>query len=311
MALPKADVIWFNGKFVPWDEAKIHVLSHVLHYGSSAFEGIRVYQTPQGPAILGLEPHIKRLYRTCKIINMPIPFQHEEIKQAVVQTVARNKHQGCYVRPLVFRGYNVLGVDPQNCPVEVIIATWEWGAYLGVDALEKGVDVGVSSWRRMAPDTHPAMAKAGGNYINSQLVVMEAKRHGYAEGIVLDVQGYVSEGSGENIFVILDGKIYTPPMGNSILTGITRGFAIQLAEEKGYKILEQQIPREMLYIADEIFFTGTAAEITPVRSVDGISIGNGSRGPITQQIQSEYFSIITGEVPDRHGWLTYVNATAN
>ena len=309
MALPKAEVIWFNGKFVPWDEAKIHVLSHVLHYGSSAFEGIRVYQTPQGPAILGLESHIKRLYRTCKIINMPIPFEAEEISQAIVQTVARNKHQGCYVRPLVFRGYNVLGVDPQNCPVEVIVATWEWGAYLGVDALEKGVDVGVSSWRRMAPDTHPAMAKAGGNYINSQLVVMEAKRHGYVEGIVLDVQGYVSEGSGENIFVILDGKIYTPPMGNSILTGITRGFAIQLAEEKGYKILEQQIPREMLYIADEIFFTGTAAEITPVRSVDGISVGNGSRGPITQQIQSEYFSIITGEVPDRHGWLTYVNAT--
>ncbi len=308
MAMPKSEFIWFDGEFIPWDEAKIHVLSHVLHYGTSVFEGIRVYQTPTGPAVLGLEPHVKRLFNSCKIINMPIPFSQEEISQAIIDAIVRNKHNACYIRPLVFRGYETLGVDPRACPVQVIIATWEWGAYLGADAIEKGVDVAVSSWRRMAPDTHPAMAKAGGNYINSQMVVMEAKRHGYVEGIVLDVQGYVSEGSGENIFVVLDGKIYTPSMGNSILTGITRGFAIALAEEKGYPILEQQIPREMLYIADELFFTGTAAEITPIKSVDGVEIGIGSRGPITEEIQSEFFSIITGEVNDRHGWLTQVNA---
>ncbi len=307
MAIPKSEVIWFDGEFVAWDEAKIHVLSHVLHYGTSVFEGIRAYQTPAGPAILGLEPHVKRLYNSCKIINMPIPFSPEEISQAIVDTVAKNKHNGCYIRPLVFRGYETLGVDPRACPVQVIIATWEWGAYLGADALEKGVDVAVSSWRRMAPDTHPSMAKVGGNYINSQMVVMEAKRHGYVEGIVLDVQGYVSEGSGENIFVVLDGKIYTPPMGNSILTGITRSYAMTLAEEKGYQILEQQIPREMLYIADEVFFTGTAAEITPVKSIDGIEIGIGSRGPVTQEIQNEYFALITGEVEDRFGWLTPVS----
>ena len=306
MAIPKSEFIWFDGEFVAWDEAKIHVLSHVLHYGTSVFEGIRVYQTPAGPAILGLQPHVRRLFNSAKIINMPIPFSQEEINQAIIETVARNKHNACYIRPLAFRGYEVLGVDPRACPVQLIIATWEWGAYLGADAIEKGVDVAVSSWRRMAPDTHPAMAKVGGNYINSQMVVMEAKRHGYVEGIVLDVQGYVSEGSGENIFVVLDGKIYTPPRGNSILTGITRSFAFTLAEEKGYSVIEQQIPREMLYIADEIFFTGTAAEITPVKSVDGIEIGSGSRGPITKEIQAEFFAIITGEVEDRHGWLTPV-----
>ena len=307
MAIPKSESIWFNGKFVPWDQAKIHVLSHVLHYGTSVFEGIRAYQTPSGPAVLGLKSHVKRLFNSCKIINMiPMPFTEKEISQAIVDTVARNKHNACYIRPLVFRGYEVLGVDPRNCPIEVIIATWEWGTYLGADAIEKGVDVAVSSWRRMAPDTHPAMAKTGGNYINSQMVVMEAKRHGYVEGIVLDVQGYVSEGSGENIFIVMDGKIHTPPVGNSILTGITRGFAMTLAEEKGYPVIEQQIPREMLYIADELFFTGTAAEITPIKSVDGVTIGSGSRGPITAEIQSEFFALITGEAPDRHGWLTPV-----
>jgi branched-chain amino acid aminotransferase len=307
MALPKSEFIWFNGKFVPWDEAKVHVLSHVLHYGTSVFEGIRAYQTPAGPAVLGLKPHVKRLFNSCKIINMmPMPFTGEEISQAIVETVARNQHNSCYIRPLVFRGYEVLGVDPRKCPIEVIIATWEWGTYLGADAIENGVDVAVSSWRRMAPDTLPAMAKTGGNYINSQMVVMEAKRHGYVEGIVLDVQGYVSEGSGENIFVVLDGKIHTPPVGNSILTGITRGFAMTLAANKGYPVIEGQIPREMLYIADELFFTGTAAEITPIRSVDGVTIGSGSRGPITEDIQQEFFSIITGEVADRHGWLTPV-----
>ncbi len=207
MAMPKSEFIWFNGEFVPWDEAQVHVLSHVLHYGTSVFEGIRAYQTPAGPAVLGLQRHVKRLFNSCKIINMPVGYSPQEISRAILDTIIRNKHNACYIRPLVFRGYEVLGVDPRQCPVEVIIATWQWGAYLGADALEQGVDVAVSSWRRMAPDTHPSMAKVGGNYVNSQMVVMEAKRHGYVEGIVLDVQGYVSEGSGENIFLVMDGTI--------------------------------------------------------------------------------------------------------
>ncbi len=310
MSIPESEFIWFNGEFVKWHEAQVHVLSHVLHYGSSVFEGIRTYQTPDGPAILGLQAHVKRLFKSCKIINMtPLPYTEAEFAQAIIDTVAINKHNACYIRPLVFRGYNVLGVDPRSCPIETIIATWEWGTYLGADALEKGVDVAVSSWRRMAPDTHPSMSKAGGNYINSQMVVMEARRHGYVEGIVLDVAGYISEGSGENIFIVLDKKIYTPPLGNSILTGVTRHFAITLAEEKGYPIIEQQLPREMLYVADEVFLTGTAAEITPVRTVDQTPVGNGERGPITKQIQDEFFAIITGETADRHGWLTAVTAS--
>jgi branched-chain amino acid aminotransferase len=306
MALPKADVIWFNGEFVPWDEAKVHVLSHVLHYGSSVFEGIRAYNTKQGTAILGLQAHTKRIFNSCKVFSMPVPFSQAELEAATLATVKRNGHEACYIRPLVFRGYNVLGLNPVNCPVDVIIATWEWGAYLGQDALEQGVDVGVSSWRRMAPDTHPAMAKISGNYVNSQLVTLEAKRHGYAEGIVLDVAGYVSEGSGENIFVVLDGEIYTPPVGNSILAGITRSYLITLAKDKGYTVTPQQIPREMLYMADEIFLTGTAAEVTPVKSVDGKPVGAGSRGPITQELQAEFFGILSGEIEDRHGWLTLV-----
>lgn len=308
MALPKSEVIWFNGTFVPWDEAKVHVLSHVLHYGTSVFEGIRAYHTRQGTAVLGLKPHVDRLFNSCKLINMPVPFSREEMAEAIVATVGRNGHDACYIRPLIFRGYETLGVDPRACPVEVVIATWEWGAYLGAEALEVGVDVGVSSWRRMAPNTHLAMAKVGGNYVNSQMVVMEARRHGYIEGIVLDVYGYVSEGSGENIFLVADNKILTPPLGNSILPGITRGFAIQLAKDLGYQVQEQQIPREMLYIADEVFFTGTAAEITPVKTIDGIPVGDGRRGPVTKAIQGEFFAILKGEQEDRHHWLTPVNA---
>ena len=306
MPIPKSEFIWFNGEFVSWDEANVHVLSHVLHYGSSVFEGIRAYQTPTGPAVLGLGAHVKRFFRSCKIIEMPLDYSEEDLSQAIVETVKQNGHQSCYIRPLAFRGYEVLGVNPKACPVETIIATWEWGTYLGPEALEEGVDVGISSWRRMAPDTHPAMAKTGGNYVNSQLVVMEAQRHGYAEGIVLDVYGYVSEGSGENIFVALDGRIYTPPLGSSILAGITRNFAMTLAQEQGYTVVEQPITREMLYVSDEIFFTGTAAEITPVRSVDGQEIGSGSRGPITKTVQDAFFAIVSGETEDRYGWLTPV-----
>lgn len=306
MPISKAEVIWFNGEFVPWDEAKVHVLSHVLHYGSSVFEGIRAYKTERGPAVLGLMPHVDRLFFSAKVIRMEIPYSKQEIAEAIKATIRRNRHEACYIRPLVFRGYDSLGVFPLNCPVETVIATWEWGAYLGAGALEQGVDVGVSSWRRMAPDTLMAMAKIGGQYVNSQLVVMEARARGLAEGIVLDIYGYVSEGSGENIFVIYDGVIYTPPLSASILGGITRRIVLQLAEDLGYPVREQNIPREMLYAADEVFFTGTAAEITPIRTIDGLPVGAGGRGPITKQLQDEFFAIIEGRKPDRHGWLTPV-----
>ncbi|UCC89947.1 MAG: branched-chain amino acid transaminase [Anaerolineales bacterium] len=307
MPIPKAEVIWFNNEFVPWDEAKVHVLSHVLHYGSSVFEGLRAYSTPTGPAILGLKPHVDRLFFSAKVIRMAIPFTRDEIAEAIKATVRRNGHEACYVRPLVFRGYDTLGVNPNNCPVETIIATWEWGAYLGPDAIEGGVDVGVSSWRRMAPGTAMALAKIGGQYTNSQMVVMEARRHGLAEGITLDIHGFVSEGSGENIFVVYDGQIYTTPLSGSILAGVTRRFAIALLNDLGHEVNEQSIPRDMLYAADELFFTGTAVEITPIRSVDGLPVGAGTRGPITKELQEEFFAITQGKKPDRHGWLTPVN----
>ena len=307
MAFPKSEYIWFNGKFVPWDDAKIHVMSHALHYGSSVFEGIRAYNTSAGPAVLGLKPHVDRLFFSAKVMRMEIPFSREEIAEAIKDTVRRNKHDACYIRPLVFRGYEMLGVYPLNCPVETVIGTWEWGAYLGAEALEKGVDVGVSSWRRMAPDAAMAMAKIGGQYVNSQMVVMEARDRGLSEGITLDIYGYVSQGSGENIFIVVDGVIYTPPLSASILAGITRRFAITLAQDLGYEVREQNIVREMLYAADEVFFTGTAAEITPIKSIDKLPVGAGSRGPITKSLQDEFFAILRSEKPDRHGWLTPVN----
>ena len=307
MPIPKSEVIWFNGEFVPWDEAKVHVLSHVLHYGSSVFEGIRAYKTPAGPAVLGLKPHVDRLFFSAKVMRMEIPYSREEIAEAIKATIRRNKHEACYIRPLVFRGYETLGVYPRNCPVETVIATWEWGAYLGPEAREKGVDVGVSTWRRMAPDASMAMAKIGGQYTNSQMVVMEARDRGLAEGITLDIYGYVSEGSGENIFVVYDGVIYTPPLSASILGGITRRYVITLAHDLGYEVREQNIPREMLYAADEVFFTGTAAEITPVKTIDGLPVGSGTRGPITKALQEEFFALAQGKKPDRHGWLTPVN----
>jgi branched-chain amino acid aminotransferase len=306
MAMNTSEFIWFDGTFVPWAEAQVHVLSHALHYGSSVFEGIRCYETQQGPAVFRLPAHVKRMYNSCKIYRMEIPFTADELSAAILDTVARNKLRSCYIRPLVFRGYNQLGVEPRTCPINVIIAAWEWGAYLGPEALEQGVDVGISSWRRMAPGTFPASAKVGGHYTNSQLVRMEAAEHGYAEGIALDVYGYVSEGSGENLFIVQDGVIYTPPLSASILGGITRECVITLAREFGYKVVEALIAREQLYIADEVFFTGTAAEVTPIRSVDHIVIGPGRRGPITTKLQSEFFKIISGEAPDRHHWLTAV-----
>ncbi|NLG28259.1 MAG: branched-chain amino acid transaminase [Chloroflexi bacterium] len=306
MAIKESEYIWFDGQFVPWGEAKVHVLSHVLHYGSSVFEGIRAYQTPAGTGVFCLPQHVKRLFRSAKIIRMDIPFTEEQMSQAIIETVAINKLPSCYIRPLAFRGYCQLGVEPRTCPVQVIVAAWEWPAYLGPEALEAGVDVGVSSWRRAAPDTFPANAKVGGHYTNSSLMRMEAATLGYSEAIALDVYGNVSEGSGENIFVVQEGVIYTPQLSASILNGITRACVMTLARELGYTVVETLIPREMLYQADEVFFTGTAAEVTPIRSVDHITVGAGKRGPITGKIQSAFFDIISGKVPDRYGWLTPV-----
>lgn len=308
MPLPKSEWIWFNGDFVPWDAATVHVSVHALHYGSSVFEGIRAYATPDGPAILGLEAHTRRLLESCRMVRMPVPYTAEELAEAMKEIVRKNGHEACYIRPLVFRGSETFSLDSRSVPVEVVIMTIEWGRYLGAEAIENGVDVMVSSWRRMAPDTHMPMAKVGGNYINSQMIFIEAKENGFTEGIALDAQGFVSEGSGENIFVVYRGVIYTPPVGASILMGITREYIITLAKEMGYEVREAMIPRDMLYAADETFFCGTAAEVTPVRSVDRVPIGNGSRGPITRQIQDAFFGIVSGERPDRYGWLTPVNA---
>jgi branched-chain amino acid aminotransferase len=298
--------IWMDGKFVKWDEATVHVTAHALHYGSSAFEGIRAYATPEGPSIFRLEPHTRRLMNSSKIARIDVPFSEDEINGAIVETVARNGHEACYIRPLVFRGAGPLGLEGRRSPTNVVVMTLEWGRYLGSEAIENGVDVQVSSWRRMAPDTFASMAKIGGQYVNSQFVSMEAKDNGFTEGIALDINGYVTEGAGENIFVIMDGVIYTPAAYNSILLGITRDSVLTLAKDLGIEVRYETIAREMLYIADEIFFTGTAAEITPIRSVDRIQVGAGKRGPVTQALQEEFFALTSGQKPDRHNWLTRV-----
>lgn len=304
--MPKADKIWFNGKFVNWDDARIHVLSHVVHYGSSVFEGIRCYNTREGPACFRLADHVNRLYDSAKIYRMPIPYEHEEISGAILESIRTNELQRCYVRPVIFRGYGSLGVDPSTCPVEVVIAVWEWGAYLGEEALEKGAEVRFSSWNRLAPNTMPSLAKVGANYMNSQLIKLEALADGYVEGIALDAQGHVSEASGENIFMVKNGAIYTPSTGSSILPGITRHTVITLARDLGYAVTQRAIPRESLYIADEVFFTGSAAEVTPIARIDHIPVGEGTRGPITKALQDAFFGVVSGETDDRHGWLTHV-----
>lgn len=304
-----AEWIWRNGEFVRWEDATVHVSAHALHYGSSVFEGIRAYETPKGPAVFRLEPHIKRIIEGARIMRIEHPYTQQDLSNAVLETIRCNKHQSCYIRPIIFRGEGQLGVDGrQRTKTEAMIMTMEWGRYLGEEAIELGVDVQISTWRRMAPDTHPALVKAGGNYVNSQMVVMEAKDNGFTEGIALDVHGYVSEGSGENIFVIKDGKIVTPGNWSSILMGITRDSVVTIARDLGYEVHFESISREMLYMADEIFFTGTAAEVSPVRSIDRIQIGEGRRGPITKQIQEEFFAITSGQKEDKHGWLTYVNS---
>jgi branched-chain amino acid aminotransferase len=307
MAFEESGKIWFNGEFVDWIEANVHVLSHVVHYGSSVFEGIRCYYTKKGPAVFRMEEHVARLYNSAKIYRMEIPYTEEDFCKAILDTIKINRLRECYIRPVIFRGYGELGVYPLNCPVESIIAVWAWGKYLGEKAIKEGVDMGVSSWRRMAPDTMPNMAKAGSNYMNSQLAKMEAVFNGYDEAIMLDYSGHVSEGSGENIFVVKDGILHTPPLSSSLLAGITRDSIITLARELDLEVKEVEIPREMLYIADELFLTGTAAEVTPIRSVDKIYIGNGSRGKITKEIQERFFDLLKGELEDVYGWLTLVD----
>jgi branched-chain amino acid aminotransferase len=307
--LKPTEKIWHNGKLIPWDDAKIHVLSHVTSYGSSVFEGIRCYATAAGPAIFRLRDHVRRLMDSAKIYRIDVKYGIDEISDALAEVVRVNGLDSCYLRPIILRGYGDVGVLPLNVPTEVYLACWNWGKYLGEEGLSHGVDVCVSSWTRIAPNTLPALAKAGANYMNSQLIRMEAHVNGYAEGIALDEAGYVSEGSGENIFVIRDGKILTPPLGASVLPGITRDTVIQLAESMGLTVTETLVPREMLYIADEVFFSGTAAEITPIRSVDRIEVGNGARGPITHRLQTAFFDLVKGEAEDRFGWLTPVAKT--
>jgi branched-chain amino acid aminotransferase len=308
MAFEEVKKVWMNGRLVDFADAKIHVFTHALHYGSGLFEGVRCYNTKQGPAIFRLQDHTRRLFESAKIYRMEIPYSFDEINRACIDIVAANEFEDCYLRPVVYRGYGSLGVFPGACPVDVVIGAWRWGKYLGPEALEQGVDVRVSSWNRMAPNTFPALAKATGNYMNSILIRQEAAVDGYSEGIALDVNGYVSEGSGENVFVVRDGKIYTPAFGASILGGITRASILQIAKDFGIEVVETMIPREMLYIADEVFFTGTAAEVTPIRSIDKIAIGTGRRGPITERLQKEFFAYIGGDIADRHDWLTPIYA---
>ncbi len=306
MASPEvAKKIWHNGKFVAWNDANIHVMSHVIHYASSVFEGIRCYSTPNGPAIFRLREHMERLRNSAYVFRMELDYSVDDLVNACVETVRVNGFQECYLRPIVLRGYGPFGVNPLGNPLEIYIASWVWGKYLGAEAVEQGVDVCISSWARMSANTLPATAKSAANYLNSQLIKMDAITNGYSEGIALDGQGNVSEGSGENIFIIKDGVLYTPPLSSAVLPGITRDSVMQLAKLLGYEVREQVMPRAALYIADEIFFTGTAAEVTPVRSIDRIKIGSGSRGPITAAIQKEFFAVTAGEKEAPGNWLTF------
>jgi branched-chain amino acid aminotransferase len=306
MAFAGTGKIWMNGTLVDWADAKIHVGSHVVHYGSGVFEGARCYSTPRGSACFRLDAHMRRLFDSCKIYRMEPQVDMQTMTDAVLSTIRANEFKACYIRPIVYRGYNELGVNPFPCPVDTAILTWEWGAYLGKEALENGADVRVSSWNRSAPNTFPTLAKSSANYANSQLIKMEAMVEGYSEGIALDTNGNLSEGSGQNLFLVRDNILYTPPLSAAILPGITRNSVIVLARDLGFTVQEEVLPRELLYIADEAFFVGTAAEITPIRSVDKIQVGAGRRGPVTEALQKAFFAVINGEAPDRHGWLTFV-----
>jgi branched-chain amino acid aminotransferase len=307
MAFPGTGKIWMNGKLVDWQDATIHIASHVIHYGSGVFEGARCYSTPKGSACFRLDAHMRRLQESAKIYRMAYPLDLVGWQNAVLDTIRANRMAACYIRPILYRGYETLGVNPLTCPVDAAILLWEWGAYLGQEALEQGVDVKVASWSRMAPNTLPAMAKSSANYANSGLIKMEALSDGYSEGIALDVFGNVSEGSGQNVFMVRNQVIYTPTLASSILGGITRDSVMTLARDLGYTVTETGLPREALYTADEVFFVGTAAEVTPIRSIDKITIGAGRRGPVTERVQRAFFDVINGDIPDRHGWLTYVH----
>ena len=311
MPIPATQFIWFNGKLVPWEKATVHVLSHALHYGSSVFEGVRAYQTNHGVAIFRLLDHTKRLFDSAKIYRINMPYTHDQINDACRQVVSMNGlTRGAYIRPIVFKGYGEIGVSPKvDPPTEIAIAAWEWGKYLGSESEEQGVDVCVSSWNRVAPNTIPALAKAGGNYLSSQLIGAEARRLGFAEGIGLSPDGTVSEGAGENLFLIKDGVLFTPALAHSVLGGITRDCVMKLAKDRGIEVRECAMPRELLYIADELFMTGTAAEITPIRSVDRLQVGTGKRGPITESLQAAFFGLFSGKTPDKYNWLDPVDMT--
>jgi branched-chain amino acid aminotransferase len=304
MPIQPTNNIWHNGKLIPWDQANIHVMSHVIHYGSSVFEGIRCYAQPNGAGVFRLPEHSQRLIDSAKIYRMPLPYTAEQLSAAVVDVIEANGVTPCYIRPIAFRGYGEIGVNPLKSPVEVYIANFPWGKYVPGN---EGADVCISSWSRLAPNTMPSLAKAGANYMNSQLIRMEAEINGYSEGIALDTNGYLSEGSGENLFLVRGGVLYTTPLANSVLNGITRSSILTLARQLGIDVVEQALPREMLYICDEAFFTGTAAEVTHLRSVDRILVGDGTMGPVTRALHDEFFGIVNGTRPDRHGWLTPVN----
>ena len=302
----KETKVWMDGEFVEWKDANISVLSHAVHYGTRGFEGIRAYENENGVAVFRLKEHVQRLFDSAKIYKIDIPFTQEEVEEATLETLRVNDLGACYIRPIVFRGYGELGVNPVGCPVNVVIAAWEWGSYLGEEGLANGVDIGVSSWRKPAPDTFPALAKCGANYMNSQLAKLEAIDNGFDEAIMLDYEGHVSEGSGENIFLVENGKLFTPSMSSSNLRGITRDSVMTIARDLGYEVVEEVISRERLYSADEVFFTGTAAEVTPIRSIDHRQIGIGRRGPISEKLQTSFFDLVEAKVEDKYGWLSYI-----
>jgi branched-chain amino acid aminotransferase len=310
MAFPGTGKIWMNGSLVDWKDATIHIGSHIVHYGSGVFEGARCYDTLAGPACFRLDAHVRRLLDSARIYRMDPTYDAVQLTDAIHETITANGFRACYIRPLVYRGYDSLGVNPLPCPVDVAIMVWEWGAYFTKEAIEEGLDVKISTWARNAPNTTPAMAKSVANYANAQLIKMEAIAEGYAEGIALDIYGNLSEGSGQNVFIVREGTIYTPPIGNSVLWGITRDSVVTIARDLGFNVVEQTLPRETLYIADEVFFVGTAVEVTPIRSVDRVKIGRGRRGPVTEAIQQRFFQIVKGESPDTHGWLQFVNTPA-
>lgn len=301
-----SDFIWKEGEFIPWQDAQLHLLAVAVQFGASVFEGIRCYETPKGPAVFRLPEHIRRLQDSCSIYRMPLKWSAEELIEACRDTVQKNELKDCYIRPMVLWGYGSAGMDPTASPLETYVASWPWGAYLGEEALAKGVDVCVSSWNRAHPNTYPVQAKAGGHYVNAQLIKMEALVNGYVEGIALGPNGLVSEGSGQNLFLVRDGLVITPFLDGTSLSGITRDAVMTIARDLGYEVREQDVPRESLYTCDELFFTGTASEVTPIRSVDRIDVGEGRAGPVTLDIQKRFLATVKGEVEDTHGWLTHV-----